>query len=75
MQSLERSELARARRRGLFTVTLETTRGYVVRLFALRRGQPTLLRSSRECVRPRTARRYATALVRAALRNAKAGAS
>ena len=61
------AEVRRALRRGLFTITIETPRGYLVRCCTLRMGQPVVLRQSRECVRPSTARRYGEALVRAAL--------
>ena len=60
-------EVRRALKRGLFTITIETPRGYLVRCCTLRMGQPVVLGQSRECVRPRTARRYGEALVRAAL--------
>lgn len=66
---LTQSEVRRALRRGVFTVTSETDGGYYVTVFAMRDGgsAPVRLGQSRVCVRPRTARRYATALVRAAL--------
>lgn len=66
-EPLKNSEVTKAKKRGLFTVTVETDRGYRVQLFSLRKGVPRFLQSSRECVRPRTARRYAILLVRAAL--------
>jgi|HubBroStandDraft_2_1064218.scaffolds.fasta_scaffold244595_4 hypothetical protein len=66
------AEVRSARRRHIFTITRETERGFRVSCYRLRRddGAPALLSESRECVRPRTARRYATQLVREALRAA-----
>jgi len=64
---LTASEVRLARQRGIFTVTSETERGYYVTLLRLKDGQPERLGRSRECVRPRTARRYGEQLVRAAL--------
>lgn len=61
-------EVRRARRRGLFTVTSETERGYYVTLLVMRKGrEPVRLAQTKECVHPRTARRHAVALVRDAL--------
>ena len=61
-------EIRSARRQHIFTITGETDRGYVVRCFRMPKGGPPILLSqARECVRPRTARRRAVELVRAAL--------
>jgi len=69
--NLSKRELEhQARRRGIFTVTSETERGYFVTCFRFRRGQePVRLSQSKECVRPSTARRYSEKLVRIALVN------
>jgi hypothetical protein len=67
-EKLSTSEINRAQRRGIFTVTSETERGYYVTAFVLKKGHPVRLGQSKECVRPRTARRYAAKLVREALR-------
>ena len=67
--TLTAHEIALAHRRGIFTVTTETARGYRVVLFRTKAGmRPVRLAQSRECVRPHTARRYGEALVREALR-------
>lgn len=62
-------EVRLAQKRKIFVVTSETNRGYIVRCFKLPNngGPPILLAKARECVLPRTARRYSTKLVRAVL--------
>jgi hypothetical protein len=53
---------------GLFTITVETARGYRVVLLRSQRGRSSLrVAQSRECVRPGTARRYGVMLVRSAI--------
>lgn len=70
---LSTAEVQQALKRGIFTITTETARGYVVTCFRTSSAgaAPTRLSQSKECVRPRTARRYGESLVRAAL-NTKA---
>lgn len=69
IHNLTTDEVKRARLRHIFTITAETERGYIVRVFRLPGGaEPVCLGQSKECVRPRTARRYATQLVRDALK-------
>ena len=66
--NLTAAEVRAASKRGIFTITRETDRGYVVKCLRLQRvGPPILLSESKECVRPSTARRYGTELVRAQL--------
>jgi hypothetical protein len=67
--TLTASETKRAIRHGIFTVTSETRHGYYVTCLRLDDGAPLRLGQSKECVRPSTARRYATKLVREALRS------
>jgi hypothetical protein len=61
------SEITRAKRRHIFTVTSETPYGYYVTVFRLRGDDLRRLVQSKECRRPRTARIYSARLVRAAL--------
>ncbi len=66
------AEVKAARKRGIFTITTETERGYYVTVFGKRDGIGIArLDQSKECVRPRTARRYGARLVRAALATTK----
>lgn len=64
---LTSAEVRLARQRGVFTITLETERGYMVTVNRLTKDGPVLLARSREYVRPRTARIYGAELVRAVL--------
>jgi hypothetical protein len=69
IHNLTTKEVVRARALGIFTITADTERGYVVTVFRSKNGaEPVRLSQSGECVRPRTARRYATQLVRNALK-------
>ena len=67
------AEVKSAHKRGIFTITTETERGYYVTVFGKRDGIGIIVRlgQSKECVRPRTARRYGMRLVRAALATTK----
>lgn len=65
---LTASEVKRALKRGIFTITSETERGYYVTVFGAKGGKGIVrLGQSKECVRPHTARRYGERLVREAL--------
>lgn len=64
---LTASEVLRAKRRHIFTVTTETTYGYYVTVLRLKNGTMERLAQSKECRKPRTARIYGARLVRAAL--------
>ena len=66
---LTSAELRLARRRHIFTITLETERGYIVTCNRLPAGggELVILSQAPECVRPSTARRYGARLVRMAL--------
>jgi hypothetical protein len=66
---LTSAEVRRAIKRGIFTITSETERGYYVTCFRTGRGgtAPERISQSTECVRPSTVRRYGENLVRAAL--------
>ena len=66
------AEVKSAHKRGIFTITTETERGYYVTVFGKRNGIGIVrLDQSKECVRPRTARLYGARLVRAALATTK----
>jgi hypothetical protein len=63
--ALTASEVSRVLRRGLFTVTEETSLGYRVLLFRQSgKREPVLVSRGRRCARPQTARRHAAKLVR-----------
>jgi hypothetical protein len=70
---LTTAEVRHAIKRGIFTITSETDRGYYVTCFRTGRGgaAPVRLSQSKECVRPSTVRRYGESLVRAALKSSR----